>query len=92
MASTASLLVGRGKLLDPARVVRVFVSPRKRARQTFDLLFDAGGGGSAIPAGNITLAEDIAEWDYGDYEGLKAHEIKEMRRGRGLDVGREYSV
>lgn len=66
----------------------MFVSPRRRARQTFDHLFDAG----AIREGDITLTEDIAEWNYGDYEGLKAHEIKATRKGKGLDSEREYSV
>ena len=33
--NTASLLVGSGKLLDPSRLIKVFVSPRKRAQQTF---------------------------------------------------------
>lgn len=28
--------------------------------------------------------EDIAEWDYGDYEGLKPDEIKESRAKRDL--------
>ena len=91
--STARQLVGPGKLLDPARVVRVFVSPRKRAKQTFDHLFGAGGSGdSAIPSGNTAVTEDIAEWNYGDYEGLKAHEIKSRRSEKGLDNEREYSV
>jgi probable phosphoglycerate mutase len=32
----------------------------------------------------ITVTEDITEWDYGTYEGLKPHEIKESRAKRGL--------
>jgi broad specificity phosphatase PhoE len=38
--------VGSGKLIDPERVVKVYVSPRKRAQQTFTLLFgDSMGEG-----------------------------------------------
>ena len=32
----------------------------------------------------VTVTEDITEWDYGIYEGLKPHEIKESRANRGL--------
>jgi sedoheptulose-bisphosphatase len=34
--------------------------------------------------GRVTVTEDITEWDYGDYEGLMPHEIKESRAKRGL--------
>jgi len=40
----------------------------------------------------ITFTEDIAEWDYGDYEGLKPQEIKELREKQGMpkwDIWRE---
>ena len=48
----------------------VFVSPRQRARQTCDL---AGLGAMA------QISEDLAEWDYGDYEGLRSEEIRRQR-------------
>jgi len=48
----------------------VFVSPRQRARQTCDL---AGLGQLA------QLSEDLAEWDYGAYEGLRSEEIRRQR-------------
>ena len=69
--------------------MHVFVSPRERAQQTFRHLF---GAGTPIPIENITITEDIAEWDYGDYEGLKAAEIKALRRAKSLDKGKEWSV
>ena len=92
VSSTAATLVGAGKLLDPSRLAHVFVSPRKRARTTFDLLllpphFSAAGG-----EGAITYTEGIAEWDYGDYEGLKTGEIKELRKERGLDRESEWNI
>ena len=49
------------------------VSPRTRAHRTFHLLFDHLE--SAKPSHVIT--EEVREWDYGDYEGLKPREIKE---------------
>lgn len=45
---------------------RVFTSPRQRARRTCEL---AGFGAAA------EIEPDLAEWDYGDYEGLHSTEI-----------------
>jgi broad specificity phosphatase PhoE len=45
---------------------RVFTSPRQRARQTC-VLAGLGAGAEVEP--------DLAEWDYGDYEGLRTAEI-----------------
>ena len=45
----------------------VFTSPRQRARRTAEL---AGHAGAVIEP-------DLAEWDYGDYEGLTTEEIRE---------------
>lgn len=83
-------LVGPGKLLDAARVARVWVSPRKRAQQTFCLLF--GGNLDADIAAKVTFAEDIAEWDYGDYEGLVVQDIRTRRKEKGLDQEREWNI
>jgi broad specificity phosphatase PhoE len=51
---------------------RVFVSPLRRARQT---CFLAGFGEQAVPIA------DLAEWDYGDYEGLTTAEIRRKQPG-----------
>ncbi len=45
---------------------RVLTSPRLRARQTCRL---AGLGAAAV------IEPDLAEWDYGDFEGLRRAEI-----------------
>ena len=110
MISTGSLLVGKGRLIDPRRVRRVWVSPRQRAIDTFRLLFRGSevtqegnvdwqkiagvsegffGGGE----GSIVVTEEIREWDYGEYEGMKKAEVKELRRQKGLEKeGVEWTV
>ncbi|SPO04452.1 related to phosphoglycerate mutase [Cephalotrichum gorgonifer] len=87
--TSAKELVGAKKLLDPARLAHVFVSPRIRAQQTFHLLFE---GANSVPDESVTVTEDIAEWDYGDYEGLKTAEIHALRKSRGLDAERPWSI
>lgn len=90
VSGTASHLVGTGKLIDPARVVKVFVSPRKRAQQTFDLLFKSSGLG--LEDEKVKLEEDVTEWDHGMYEGWLGSEIRKSRKERGLDGEREWSI
>jgi probable phosphoglycerate mutase len=51
---------------------RVLVSPRTRARTTCEL---AGLGREA------EIEPDLAEWDYGDYEGMRSDEIRLTRPG-----------
>jgi probable phosphoglycerate mutase len=59
-------------VLAPLGITHVLASPRQRARRTCEL------------AGLGALAEtdpDLAEWDYGDYEGLTTAEILAKRPG-----------
>jgi probable phosphoglycerate mutase len=49
---------------------RVFTSPRRRAIRTCEL---AGYGAVA------TVDPDLAEWDYGDYEGRRTADIRQER-------------
>jgi broad specificity phosphatase PhoE len=68
----ASRLAGR---LAPVRFTRALTSPRQRARRTCEL------------AGLGTVAQvdpDLAEWDYGDYEGKRSAEILTERPGWNL--------
>jgi broad specificity phosphatase PhoE len=51
---------------------RVLCSPRQRARRTCEL----AGLGSAVET-----APDLAEWDYGDYEGKRSADIAKTRPG-----------
>jgi len=50
----------------------VLTSPVRRAQRTCEL---AGLGGSA------RVEPDLAEWDYGDYEGRTSHDIRRDRPG-----------
>ena len=65
----ALALAGR---LGGHRFARVLVSPLVRARRTCEL---AGFGDRA------EVCADLAEWDYGDYEGLTSAEIRRARPG-----------
>ncbi len=58
--------------LSAIRFAHVFTSPLRRARQTCDL---AGLGRSA------EILPDLAEWDYGEYEGLCSDDIQMARPG-----------
>ena len=49
---------------------QVFTSPRQRAQKTCAL----GGLGA-----KAHIEPDLAEWDYGDYEGIRSVEIKKER-------------
>jgi broad specificity phosphatase PhoE len=56
--------------LRDARFSHVLTSPRQRARRTCEL---AGLGSSAV------VEPDLAEWNYGDYEGKRSADIRKMR-------------
>src|SRR5882672_3111042 len=47
----------------------VFTSPRQRARRTSELT----GHAAAI------VEPDLAEWDYGDYDGITSDEVRTKR-------------
>ncbi len=53
-------------ILAPLGITQVWTSPRERARRTCEL---AGLGAHA------GVDPDLAEWDYGDFEGLRTPEI-----------------
>jgi broad specificity phosphatase PhoE len=55
-----------GERLKGHRFARVFTSPSERAMRTCEL--------SGF-AGQATIDHDLAEWNYGDYEGLRSADI-----------------
>src|SRR6185369_5769646 len=59
----------------------VFTSPRSRAIRTAEL----AGLADVCP---IVVTDDLAEWAYGDYEGVTTTEIREtLQRGPVVTVG-----
>jgi probable phosphoglycerate mutase len=64
-----------GERLRGTQFGRVFSSPRQRAQRTCEL----AGAGSVVD-----IEPDLAEWDYGDYEGLTSAEIWRTRPGWNL--------
>lgn len=86
------MIVGSGKLVDPANLAHVFISPRKRARRTFELAFIAEDREKLEKDDRVTETGRLAEWNYGLYEGLKTAEIRKERKERGLDVQQEWDI
>ncbi len=73
-----------------------YVSPRKRAQRTFELLnlglkeplpWEAHGEQDEAALhcdARIVVTDDAREWDYGNYEGITSPDIRELRRQQGL--------
>ena len=59
-----------GKHLRDIQFAHVFTSPLKRARQTCELV-----GLDKV----LEIEPDLAEWDYGDYEGKRSEDIRKRR-------------
>lgn len=90
MLSTRDIAVGHGKIIDPSKLAGVFISPRTRAKRTFELLFDEAAREGLEE--KVEITEDIREWEYGSYEGLLTAEIRAARKERGLDTERAWDI
>lgn len=64
-----------GEALQGLSFAHVFTSPLQRARSTCELV----GLGPAV-----RIESDLAEWDYGDYEGLTTADIRKSHAGWNL--------
>lgn len=62
---TARIAVGTGRLVDPAKLAKVFVSPRSRAQRTAELLFGEERIKGLKEEGKFQTEERCQEWDYG---------------------------
>ncbi|KAK6464742.1 phosphoglycerate mutase [Scheffersomyces coipomensis] len=86
MRNTGKHLIGKSsfQLIKPGDITHIIVSPRTRAQQTVQLLTEDLDDiqKARIP---IIIDEDIREWEYGDYEGMKTKEIRDLRKKRGVD-------
>lgn len=69
--NTARIIYGPGKLIDPRRVLKVWVSPRRRAQRTYELL-------KGESEGTYEVIEALAEWNYG-YAGKQTWPMKALK-------------
>ncbi|EXJ77089.1 2,3-bisphosphoglycerate-dependent phosphoglycerate mutase [Capronia epimyces CBS 606.96] len=110
--ATGRALIGDDRLIVPRQLVHIYVSPRRRAQRTLELLnlgchdpypWQTTGTGtgkhddqspthghieSSPPRhrtdARVTVDDRIAEWDYGDYEGVTSAEIRDRRQRQNL--------
>ncbi|KZZ88068.1 phosphoglycerate mutase family protein [Moelleriella libera RCEF 2490] len=94
--ATGKALVGPDRLIVPHKLAHIYVSPRKRAQRTFELINLGIAGelpwqahGATEPhamecSAKVQITEDVREWDYGDYEGITSPEIRKLRNQQGL--------
>lgn len=90
--ASGKMIVGSGKLIDPVNLRHVYISPRNRAKQTFDLAFSGTDKQTLIEAGKVSETDRLAEWTYGQYEGLLTREIRALRKEHGLDTERPWDI
>ncbi|ETI20097.1 hypothetical protein G647_08131 [Cladophialophora carrionii CBS 160.54] len=99
--ATGRALVGDDRLIVPKQLVHIYVSPRHRAQRTLELLnlgchepYPWQSTSTSPPppeqsphstTAQVTVEPRIAEWDYGDYEGITSAEIRAQRKQQGLD-------
>ncbi|ATY62730.1 phosphoglycerate mutase family [Cordyceps militaris] len=96
--ATGRAMVGPDRLIVPGKLDHIYVSPRKRAQRTFELL-NLGLPDGTLPwkphgdnpcegfscAAAVQVTDDIREWDYGEYEGVTSPEIRQIRADKGLE-------
>ncbi len=93
--ATGKALVGPDRLIVPKNLAHIYVSPRKRAQRTVELLGlgckedmpwkhhgDVESGNESTDA-RVEVTEQIREWDYGEYEGVTSAEIAKRREETG---------
>lgn len=90
--ASGKMIVGSGKLIDPVNLAHVYISPRNRAKQTFHIAFSDADKTALKDAQKVSETDRLAEWTYGDYEGLLTREIRALRKERGLDAERPWDI
>ena len=89
---SAELVYGPGRLIDPARLAHIFISPRQRAQQTWRIFADTKRAAESAAQIPTSTTDDLAEWDYGLYEGKLTHEIRALRQAHGMDQERAWDI
>ncbi|CDR41346.1 CYFA0S07e01002g1_1 [Cyberlindnera fabianii] len=79
------------EFVTPSHLKYIFVSPRKRAIQTVNLVLESLDEETRSRI-RIIVDNDLREWEYGDYEGLVTSQIQELRASRGLDKERPWLI
>ena len=90
MLGSGRLLVGTGRLIEPSKLAKIWVSPRRRAQRTYELLFEESLG--VVDVKTDLQCNLLAEWDYGAYEGMLTQEIRQHRKNQGLDQKRPWDI
>lgn len=91
VAASSSVLIGAGRLISPSKLAKIYISPRIRAKETFEIAFDKVK--SELPQEKVKFGEErLAEWNYGAYEGLVTKEIRALRKEHGLDTERPWDI
>lgn len=90
VSRSSHVIIGPGKVIDPKNLAKVYVSPRTRAKHTYELLFTDAQ--RAELKDRMEITEDIKEWEYGRYEGLLTSEIQKIRTEHGLDQGSKWDI
>lgn len=86
------MIVGSGRLIDPAKLAHVYISPRRRAMQTFEIAFSDADKQALKDSQKVSETDRLAEWDYGLYEGLLTKQIRALRKDHGLDTESEWDI
>ena len=92
--STANAVLGQGKLIEGEKISRIYVSPRQRSLRTRDLILEKLEGDPSHErlVKSSVETEAVAEWGYGDYEGLLTKEIRALRKERDRDQDSEWDI
>ncbi|KAJ6176656.1 hypothetical protein N7485_003570 [Penicillium canescens] len=90
--ASGKIIVGSGKLIDPTNLAHVYISPRRRAMQTFEIAFDDADQKTLKDENKISVTGRLAEWDYGLYEGMLTKDIRALRKEHGLDAEKPWDI